>query len=397
MTPHILVAGTADTKGEELGFLAASIRDAGGHPIIADLGIGEPSIAVDISNRDIAAAYSPALSLLATNDRGPAVTAMGEAFRKFCGAYNSCNAAIGIGGGGGTSMVAAGFRAFPIGFPKLIVSTMTSGNIAPYIDVSDIGMIYSVTDLAGLNRLSRRILKNAGFGIVGMARAQQEELETRSVIGLSMFGVTTPCVTALVDTFKANHECLVFHSTGSGGRAMEKLVDSGMISVLIDVTTTEIADELCGGVLSAGPDRLGSLIRSGIPYIGSVGACDMVNFGPPETVPSKYKDRLFYHHNPQVTLMRTTPDECRAIGHFIGEKLNQCRGSVHLLLPEKGVSMLDDVGKAFFDPAADEVLFSTIEKTLIVKANRTCERLPYHINAPEFSAALVQKSLSYLH
>ena len=397
MTPHILVAGTADTKGEELLFLAEMIREAGGHPMIADLGIGKPSVAVDISNHDVAAHHSEALSLLGTNDRGPAVTAMGKAFAQFCSAYNSCDAAIGIGGGGGTSIVSAGFRAFPIGFPKLIVSTMTSGNIAPYVDISDIGMIYSVTDLAGLNRLSRRILRNAAFGIVGMARARKEEVQSRSVIGLSMFGVTTPCVTAIVEALKSEQECLVFHATGSGGRAMEKLVDSGMISTLIDVTTTEIADELCGGVLSAGPDRLDAVIRTGIPYIGSVGACDMVNFGSPETVPSKYKDRLFYHHNPQVTLMRTTKQECMAIGQFIGDKLNQCYGPVHILLPTKGVSMLDDVGKAFYDPEVDEALFSALEARLKVTANRKCERLPFHINAPEFSEALIRVARPYLH
>jgi len=397
MTPHILVAGTADTKGEELLFLAEMIHEAGGHPMIADLGIGKPSVAVDISNHDVAAYHSEALSLLGTNDRGPAVTAMGKAFAQFCSAYNSCDAAIGIGGGGGTSIVSAGFRAFPIGVPKLIVSTMTSGNIAPYVDISDIGMMYSVTDLAGLNRLSRRILRNAAFGIVGMARARKEEVQSRSVIGLSMFGVTTPCVTAIVEALKSEHECLVFHATGSGGRAMEKLVDSGMISTLIDVTTTEIADELCGGVLSAGPDRLGAAIRTGIPYIGSVGACDMVNFGSPETVPMKYKDRLFYHHNPQVTLMRTTKEECVAIGRFMGEKLNQCHGPVHILLPTKGVSMLDDVGKAFYDPEADEALFSSLEASLKATTTRKCERLPYHINAPEFSEALIRVARPYLH
>ena len=397
MTLRVLVAGTADTKGEELAYLADMIREAGATPVIADLGIGKPSIAVDIPNTEVASFSTQAASLLGSHDRGPAVTAMGEAFAHFCSAYNSCNAAIGIGGGGGTSIVSAGFRSFPIGFPKLIVSTMTSGNIAPYVDISDIGMIYSVTDLAGLNRLSRRILRNAAFGIVGMADAFKEDVASRTAIGLSMFGVTTPCVTAVVNEFKRDYDCLVFHATGSGGRAMEKLVDSGMISALIDVTTTEIADELCGGVLSAGPDRLGAVIRTSIPYVGSVGACDMVNFGAPDTVPLKFKDRLFYHHNPQVTLMSTTADECRDIGRFIAERLNQCRGPVHILLPTKGISMLDDAGKAFFDPEADEALFSSLEATLVATKMRKCERLPLHINAPEFSHALVKASLQQFH
>jgi len=397
MTSRILVAGTADTKGEELAFLAEVIREAGATPVIVDLGVGKASIAVDITNNDVASHDPTAASLLGTHDRGPAVTAMGEAFAKFCAAYNSCDAAIGIGGGGGTSIVSSGFKSLPIGFPKLIVSTMTSGNVAPYVDISDMGMIYSVTDLAGLNRLSRRILRNAAFGIVGMAKARNDEIDQRSVIGLSMFGVTTPCVTAIVDQLKATQDCLVFHATGSGGRAMEKLVDSGMISSLIDVTTTEIADELCGGVLSAGPNRLGAVIRTGIPYVGSVGACDMVNFGAPDTVPSKFKDRLFYHHNPQVTLMRTTPDECSMIGRFIAEKLNQCHGPVHILLPLKGISMLDDEGKVFFDPVADEALFSALESHLTATSNKNCERLPYHINAPEFSHALIKASLHQRH
>jgi uncharacterized protein (UPF0261 family) len=388
--PRILVAGTADTKGEELAFLVQLVRDAGGTPILVDLGIGSPRIPVDVSNSAVARLYSEALDRLGSKDRGPAITAMGKAFSAYCASQSGFDAAIGIGGGGGTSMISEGFRAFPIGFPKLIVSTMASGNVAPYVDINDIGMIYSVTDFAGLNRLSRTILRNAAFAIVGMARAGKGEPDSKPAIGLSMFGVTTPCVTALVDRLKDNQDCLVFHATGSGGRAMEKLVDSGLIERLIDVTTTEIADEVCGGALSAGPDRLGSVARTKIPYIGSVGACDMVNFGEPETVPTKFKGRLFYHHNPQVTLMRTSSDDCSAIGQFIGDKLNACLGPVHILIPEGGISMLDAPGQPFHNPQANSALFDAIERTLKPKANTIFERLPLHINAPEFAQSLAR-------
>ena len=391
---RILVVGTADTKGEEIAYLAAVVREAGAEAVITDVGIGTPTITVTVSNRAIAAHFPTALDLIGSHDRGPAVAAMGEAFARYCAVLDGIDGAIGIGGGGGTSIISAGFRMVPIGFPKLIVSTMASGDVGPYVGVSDIGMLYSVTDFAGLNRLSAKILRNAGFGIVGMARAGHVTEEGRPAIGLTMFGVTTPCVTAVVDHLKDRRDCLVFHATGSGGRAMEKLVDSGMLSGLLDVTTTEIADELFGGVLSAGPDRLGALARVAIPYVGSVGACDMVNFGTPETVPARYKGRLFYHHNPQVTLMRTTVEESAAIGRFIGEKLNAARGPVYVLLPEGGVSALDAPGQAFHDPDADRALFDALEQTLRATPNRRIERLPHHINAKPFSDALAAAFLA---
>ena len=399
---RVLIAGTADTKGEELLFLAQAIKEAGGEPTIADLGITKPTIAVQIHNVEVAKFDSEAEALLGSSDRGPAVAAMGRAFARLCAEllHNekaSYDAAIGIGGGGGTSIVASGFRSLPIGFPKLVVSTMASGNVGPYVDIADIGMMYSVTDFAGLNRLSRTILRNAAFGIVGMAKAGRVDAQARPSIGLTMFGVTTPCVTAVVDQLKDEFDCLVFHATGSGGRAMEKLIDDGMIERVIDVTTTEIADELCGGILTAGPDRLGAIARTSVPYIGSIGACDMVNFGAPDTIPAKFNGRLFYKHNPQVTLMRTTIDECAAIGRFIGEKLNACLGPVHILIPEGGVSMLDAPGQAFYDPDADRALIEALEKTLIPTQTRQCERLPFHINAPEFSSALAQASRKQSH
>jgi uncharacterized protein (UPF0261 family) len=385
---RILVVGTADTKGEELAFLEHVIGEAGGSALIVDVGIGRPSIPVGVTNSSVASHDVTAPSLLGTTDRGPAIAAMGRAFRAFLAGFDAIDGIIGIGGGGGTSIITEGMRALPIGLPKLMVSTMASGDVSPYVDVSDITMMSSVTDLAGLNPISRKILRNAGFGIVGMARAAKVERAEKPAIGLTMFGVTTPCVTAIVEDLKASHDCLVFHATGTGGRAMEKLVDSGMISGVIDATTTEIADHLCGGVLSAGADRLGAVARNRIPYVGSVGACDMVNFQTPESVPQKYRGRRFYQHNPQVTLMRTTADECVAIGRFIAEKLNACEGQIRFLIPEGGVSMLDAPGQPFHDPNANKALFDTIESVLIQTPQRHLTRLPFHINAPAFSAAL---------
>ena len=229
---------------------------------------------------------------------------------------------------------------------------------AAYVDVNDIAMMYSVTDIAGLNSISRVVLANAAYAIAGMARATVPEAETKPAIGLTMFGVTTPAVTQVVEHLRDDYDCLVFHATGTGGRAMEKLVDSGLLVGVIDVTTTEICDLLFDGVLSAGPDRLGAIARTGIPYVGSVGALDMVNFRAFETVPEKYRKRNLYRHNPQVTLMRTTPDENRRMGEWIAERLNACDGKVRFLIPEKGVSAIDAPGQPFHDPRRPTPRFS---------------------------------------
>ena len=390
----ILVVGTADTKGEELAYLADRIAAAGAAPVLVDVGIGAAKTATAIANTEIAACHPDGMAFLGTGDCGIAVAAMGQSFRRWLERRKNFDAIIGFGGGGGTSIIAEGMQALPIGLPKLIVSTMASGNVSPYVGVTDIAMMYSVTDFAGLNRISRVILANAAWGIVGMARARAEVTQAKPAVGLTMFGVTTPCVSAIAAELKDSFDCMVFHATGTGGRAMEKLVDSGMITGLIDVTTTEICDHLCGGVLSAGPDRLGAVARTGVPYVGSAGGLDMVNFQAPETVPPRYASRLFYRHNPQVTLMRTTPAECAAIGRFIAAKLNACRGPVRFLIPEGGVSMLDAPGQPFFDPQADTALFDAIEADLRQTADRKLVRLPFHINAPEFAAALAQQFLA---
>jgi uncharacterized protein (UPF0261 family) len=327
--------------------------------------------------------------VLGTDDRGAAVAAMAEAFRSFILSRDDIGGIVGIGGGGGTSIITAGMRELPLGLPKIMISTLASGDVAPYVGVSDIMMMPSVTDMAGLNRLSRVILGNAAAAITAMAKQPDAEVESRPAIGLTMFGVTTSCVTNVVAQLKDRYDCMVFHATGTGGRSMEKLADSGMLEGVIDVTTTEVCDLLFGGVLPATEDRFGAVIRTGLPYVLSVGALDMVNFWAIDTVPAKYAGRNLYRHNPNVTLMRTTPEECDAIGRWIGARLNRCEGPIRLLIPEKGVSALDREGGAFFDPAADAALFAALESTVAPTSSRRIVRLPYHINDPEFADALV--------
>jgi len=388
---RILIVGTADTKGEELAYLDAVIQEAGATPIVVDVGIGEPSGPIDIPRSQVAAARpDPALQ---GSDRGKAVAAMGEAFESFVTKYAGFDAILGIGGGGGTSIVTRGMRALPIGVPKLMVSTLASGDVAPFVDVSDITMTPSITDLAGLNSVSRTVLRNAAFAIIGMASAGAAPAAEKPSLGLTMFGVTTPCVMRLVETLRDRYDCLVFHATGTGGRAMEKLADSDKLAGIVDVTTTEVCDLLVGGVLSAGPDRLGAVARTRLPYVGSCGALDMVNFWGLESVPEKFRARKLHVHNPQVTLMRTTPEECRRIGAWIAEKLNACEGPVRFLIPERGVSALDIEGGAFFDEDADAALFDALQDGLRTTPNRRLIRLPLHINDPAFSGALVENFL----
>jgi uncharacterized protein (UPF0261 family) len=264
--------------------------------------------------------------------------------------------------------------------------------VAPYVGPADIMMLHAVTDVQGLNRISRQVLGNAAHALAGMMRhaVPQPATADKPALGLTMFGVTTPCVQAVAKALEADHDCLVFHATGTGGRAMEKLVDSGLVAGVIDVTTTEVADFIVGGTLACTEDRFGAIARTGVPYVGSVGACDMVNFGGLETVPERFRDRNLYAHNPQITLMRTTAQENDAIGRWIGTRLDACPGPLRILLPEGGVSAIDEPGKPFHDPEADAALFAGIEATLRPRANRRLERLPYPINAQEFAAALVR-------
>lgn len=385
---RIYAVGTADTKGDELAFLAQAIAATGLPVARVDVGMREPKTAVDVAATAVAAHHPQGASaVLGGNDRGAAVAAMTEAFAHFLETRTDIAAVIGIGGGGGTAIVTAGMRRLPLGLPKLMVSTLASGDVAPYVDVSDIVMMPAVTDLAGLNRLSRVVLWNAAQAIAGMVRTPPPADDGKPAIGLTMFGVTTPCVTAIAERLRADYDCMVFHATGTGGRAMEKLADSGMLAGIIDITTTEVCDLLFGGVLPASEDRFGAVARTRVPYVGSVGALDMVNFWAPATVPARYEGRLFYRHNPNVTLMRTSPAECAEIGRWIAARLNRCEGPVCFLIPERGVSALDVEGGAFFDPAADMALFSAIEDTLVQTERRRLQRLPLHINDAGFAEA----------
>jgi uncharacterized protein (UPF0261 family) len=387
---RVYVVGTADTKAEELVYLRALVAAAGAEAVLVDVSTRKAAIEADVPAAEVAAFHpDSAAAVTGATDRGAAVTAMGEAFARFLVSRDDLAGVVAIGGGGGTSIATAGMRALAVGVPKLMVSTLASGDVSAFVGVSDIVMMPSITDIAGLNRISRGILRNAANAIVGMARDSRQETPGKVPIGLTMFGVTTPCVTQAVAMLRGDYDCLVFHATGTGGRAMEKLVDSGLISGVIDATTTEVADLIVGGVMSAGDDRLGAIERSGVPYVGSVGALDMVNFWEMETLPERYRARLVHRHNPQVTLMRTSVDECRQIGAWIAGRLNRCDGPVRFLIPENGVSAMDAPGEPFADREADSALFAAIEAGLRQTDRRRLIRLPHHINDPAFSAALV--------
>ncbi|AZL61032.1 UPF0261 family protein [Tabrizicola piscis] len=391
----IHIAGTCDTKGEEVAWLRDLVVAAGHPAVIVDLGSRAPTIAPDEQAAEVAACHPEGIEI-STTDRGAAVAAMGTAFAAWCRAnVERISGIIAVGGGGGTSIACAGMRELPYGVPKLMVSTLASGDTAPYVGTSDIVMVPSVTDIAGLNRLSRVILSNAAHALIGAVSAPPPATATDlPAIGLTMFGVTTPCVTAITDHLRDRYDCLVFHATGTGGRAMERLLDQRLLSGLIDITTTEIADLLFGGVLPALPDRLDVVARTGAPWVGSVGALDMVNFWAPATVPDRYHDRMFYHHNPNVTLMRTTPDENAAMGRWIGAKLNACPGPIRLLVPEKGISALDIDGGPFWDPKADAALFQALKDTITDPARLIF--LPHHINDPAFARAAADTFLSLM-
>jgi uncharacterized protein (UPF0261 family) len=319
-----------------------------------------------------------------TGDRGTAVTAMAVALERFLLAQDDVGGVLGLGGSGGTALISPALRALPVGVPKVLVSTVASGDVGPYVGAADVMMLHSVTDVAGLNRISRRVLGNAAHALAGMLAHAVPPADERPAVALTMFGVTTACVTAVRERLGGDVDPLVFHATGTGGRAMEKLVDDGLVSGVLDLTTTEIADLLVGGVMAADQTRLDAIARTGVPYVGSCGALDMVNFGA--DVPERFAGRLRYVHNPQVTLMRTTPEENAAIGEFLARKLNALTGPAVFLLPEGGVSALDAPGQAFHDPDADAALFAAVEKDT---APGIVRRVPHHINDPEFADAVL--------
>lgn len=363
----VAILGTMDTKGEEHAFVADLIQRRGHRVLILDVGTLEsPKLKPDVTRDEMARAAGVDLdALVARRDRGEAVAAMSKGAPLVLSRLareKRIDGVISLGGGGGTAIATAAMRALPIGFPKLMVSTLASGNTAQYVGVKDIVMFPSIVDVAGLNRVSRQILTRAAGAICGMVEAEPPPATDKPLVVASQFGNTTACVDhARRILEEEGYEVLVFHATGVGGRTMESLIESGVASGVLDITTTEWADELVGGFLGAGPTRLEAAARAGVPAIVAPGCLDMVNFYGPETVPAKFSDRNFYQHNPQVTLMRTTPEECAQLGKIVAEKINQSRAPVTVLLPRKGISVISAAGQKFHDAVADRVLFDSIK------------------------------------
>ncbi|QIG94760.1 ABC transporter permease [Bradyrhizobium sp. 6(2017)] len=395
--PVVLVVGTLDTKGAELRFIRDIIAGSGLRTRLVDVSTSGKAASCDVTAQEIALNHGRGGASVFGADRGASVTAMAEAFERWLRRQGNIAGIISAGGSGGASLVAPGMRALPVGVPKLIISSVASGDVGPYVGPADITMMYSVTDVQGLNSISRAVLGNGANALVGMVKARLDQQNTKQrdtaanlpAIGITMFGVTTPAVQKIAADLREDFECLVFHATGVGGRSMEKLVESGQLAGVIDLTTTEVCDLLMGGVFPATDDRFGAIIRSRVPYVGSVGALDMVNFGAPDTIPERYRQRKFHIHNPQVTLMRTTPEENERMGRWIGERLNQMDGPVRFFLPEGGVSALDAPGQPFWDPDADAALFGALERTVRQTGNRQIIRIKRNINDPEFTAAIV--------
>jgi uncharacterized protein (UPF0261 family) len=397
----ILIIGTLDTKGAEFAYVRDLIQARGFATLVMDTGVaGAPAFRPDLSAEQVAEAAGASLAALRqAGDRGAALEAMGLGARALalrCLAEGRMDGVISLGGSGGTSIASCAMQALPVGLPKLIVSTMAAGNVAPYVDVKDITLMYSVVDVAGLNRLSRRILANAAGAICGMAGQAAPAGEDKPLVTATMFGVTTPCVERVRAQLEAaGYEVLVFHATGSGGRAMESLIADGFITGVADITTTEWCDELVGGVLSAGPGRLDAAARKGLPQVVSLGALDMVNFGPVDSVPAAFKGRTLYKHNPTVTLMRTTAGECAELGRIIAGKLNAATGPTVLFVPLRGVSMIDAPGQPFHAPEADQALFEALRAHLDRTKVELVE-LDLHINDPAFADAMARRLTALL-
>jgi uncharacterized protein (UPF0261 family) len=393
--PTVVVLGTLDTKGVELDYVRARLREHCVDVVLVDCGVFEPQIEPDVPNDEVAAAAGADVAqLAAASDRGSAVEAMARGAAeivKRLHAEGRLDGVIGLGGSGNSSIATYAMRQLPVGVPKLMVSTVGSGDTRPYVGAVDVTMMYSVVDISGVNQISARIMGNAAGAIAGMAKAGVPEAGAgKSLIGASMFGVTTPCVTRARERLEQlGYEVLVFHATGTGGQSMEALVRGGFLTGVLDTTTTELADELVGGVLSAGPDRLEAAGEAGVPQVVSLGALDMVNFGPRETVPPKFEGRTLYVHNPTVTLMRTSPDECRELGRLIGRKLSQATGPTALYVPLRGVSMIAVEGQPFHDEEADAALLSGLHETL--GPHVEVHELDAEINDPAFAEAMANR------
>ena len=382
----VVLLGTLDTKGHEYAYLRDQLHKHGVEVLLVDVGVNEPQIEPDVARGEVAKAEY--------GDRGAAVEAMARGAEEVVRRLHEegrLDGILALGGSGGTAIATQAMRALPVGVPKLMVSTMASGDTRPYVGAVDVTMTYSVVDIAGINAVSARILSNAAAAIAGMAPAEPPYVESgKPLVAASMFGVTTPCVTAARERLEElGYEVLVFHATGTGGQSMEALMRGGFIAAVLDATTTELADDLVGGVLSAGPDRLEAAGELGLPQVVSLGALDMVNFGPLDTVPERFRDRRFYEHNPTVTLMRTTPDECAELGRRIARKLNGATGPLTLFVPLRGVSMIAVEGQPFHDPVADEALVAALREGL--DASVDLRELDTDINDPAFATAMAER------
>ncbi len=401
MSPKkVAILGTLDTKGEEFAYLREQIELAGVSTLVIDAGVlGEPTFPPDIGREEVSLAGGRQLrDLLAEQDRGRSVTTMAAGAAVVVRRLydeGTIHGLISLGGSAGTTIGTAAMRSLPVGFPKVMVSTLASGDTRPYVGTKDITMVHSVVDIAGLNVLSRRILGNAAAALAGMVKREEiRTVEVRPLIAATMFGVTTPCVTQARRVLEEHgFEVVVFHATGAGGQAMESLIADGYIAGVLDITTTELADELAGGVMSAGPHRLEAAGLKGIPQVVCPGAIDMVNFGPIDSVPTKYRSRRLHIHNPNVTLMRTTPEECAELGRITAQKLNRAQGPVVFFMPLRGVSAIDVEGSAFHWPEADRSYLGALKANL--NAPIRFVELDAHINDESF-AREVARSLMEL-
>lgn len=397
----VAVLGTFDTKGKELKFIKECIEEHGLKTLCINTGVFEPVVEPDISSAEVAAAVGADINaIVEKRDRATATEVLAKGTEKLIPqlyAEGKFDGIISIGGSGGTSLATPAMRQLPLGVPKVMVSTMASGDVSPYVGTSDIVMIPSVVDAEGLNDISKVIFSNAANAVVGMVQNRKElESDGKPLLAATMFGVTTPCVKAAEDYLhEQGYDVLVFHATGTGGKCMEALINQGFIKGVLDLTTTEWCDEVVGGVLNAGSNRLTAAGKNGIPQVVSVGALDMVNFGPMDTVPAQFKDRNLYKHNPTVTLMRTTADELKSIGHEIATRLADATGKTTLMLPLKGVSMIDVEGQPFYDAEADKVLFDTL-RTELEGSNVEIVELDTDINDKEFAVAAAKKLISLL-
>jgi uncharacterized protein (UPF0261 family) len=396
MRPKVYAIATLDSKGHELDYLAAALREAGADVVRVDVSLsGAPQVVPDVNREQIADCHpSGRGSVLAAPTREAAMDAMSLALSRFLSAEcagGGLQAAIGMGGSEGTSLIAPALRSLPLGIAKLLISTLASGDTRAYVGTSDLNMIFPVSDIAGLNFLSRQVLRNAAFAAAGMAKSSAQAVPSAPAIGMTMFGVTTPCVDRIRAGLQADGwEGIVFHAVGTGGAAMEEMAAKGCFRAVMDITTTEVADALLGGIFPAVRERFDAVARYDLPSVVSVGALDMVNFGPKAEVPERFRQRLFYQHTSLVTLMRTNPDENEAFGRHIAERLNLGRGPCTLILPEGGISALDAPGRPFFDPEADEALFASLERNFRRGPHRRLVREPFHINDPDFADAALR-------